>query len=111
MSSSSISAPDPVVTEDVIATILGHAAAHPTREALVFPDGSGWGSLSYARLATRVRRTASGLAARGVHRGARVVVLVPISPDLYVVLLAIASLGAVAVFVEPAATPAEMARA
>jgi olefin beta-lactone synthetase len=100
------------VSSDVIAAIAGHATAYPTREALVFPDGrNDWGSITYGDLVARVRRTASGLAARGVGRGARVVVLVPISPDLYVVLLAIASLGAIAVFVEPAATPAEMARA
>jgi acyl-CoA synthetase (AMP-forming)/AMP-acid ligase II len=111
MHSSSTSAPD--TSGDVIATILGHATRFPARDALVFsdPSGRGWGRLTYADLIGRVRRTAAGLAARGVGKGARVVVLVPVSAELYVVLLAIASLGAVAVFVEPAATPAEMARA
>jgi acyl-CoA synthetase (AMP-forming)/AMP-acid ligase II len=110
MSSSSTS---PEVNGDVTAAILGHAARVPARDALVFadPSGPGWRRLTYADLAARVRRTAAGLAARGVGKGARVVVLVPVSPDLYVVLLAVASLGAVAVLVEPAATPAEMARA
>jgi acyl-CoA synthetase (AMP-forming)/AMP-acid ligase II len=110
MSSSSTS---PEVNGDVTATILGHAARVPARDALVFtdPSGHGWRRLTYADLAARVRRTAAGLAARGVGEGARVVLLVPVSPDLYVVLLAVASLGAVAVFVDPAATLAEMARA
>ena len=96
---------------DVIGRILDHAVHHPARTALVFPRDGAWHRLTYAELAARVARTAAGLAARGVGRGDRVVVLVPVSADLYAVLLAVASLGAVAVFIEPAASTAEMARA
>ncbi|MCA9676421.1 MAG: AMP-binding protein, partial [Myxococcales bacterium] len=113
---SSSSAPDPHAPDAaaplVIQQIVGHGDVAPERVALIHPVGdAGWGRLTYGALATRVRHVAAGLARRGVVRGARVVVLVPMSPELYVVLLAVASLGAVAVFVEPAATPREMARA
>lgn len=98
----------------VLQQILDHGATVPSRVALIHPragDDDGWGRVTYGELAARVHAVAAGLARRGVGRGARVVVLVPMSVELYVVLLAVASLGAVAVFVEPAATPKEMARA
>lgn len=95
----------------VIRAILGHGDAAPTRVALRHHDGAAWRAVSYGELAARVRRVAGALANRGVIAGSRVVVLVPMSPELYVVLLAVASLGATAVFVEPASTPREMARA
>ncbi len=95
---------------DVIATILGHGATAPSRAALRFLRDGAWGTVKYGELAARVRRVAGGLAKRGVVPGSRVVVLVPMSPELYVVLLAVASLGATAVFVEPSSTAREMAR-
>ncbi len=107
----STSTPPAEPTTLVIQQILGHGVATPARVALIHPGADGWSRVSYGDLAARVRRVAAGLARRGVVRGARVVILVPMSVELYVVLLAVASLGAVAVFVEPAATPREMARA
>ncbi len=90
--------------------VLRHAQTRPQHTALVYPDARGYGRLTYGELAARVAATAQGLRARGVTPGDRVVVLVPMSPELYVVLLAVAALGAVAVFVEPASTPREIAR-
>jgi len=104
--SSSSNAPD----HAVIRAILRHGDVAPARAALWFHRDGAWRTLTYGELATRVRRVAGGLARRGVVAGARVVVLVPMSPELYVVLLAVASLGATAVFVEPASSPREMAR-
>jgi olefin beta-lactone synthetase len=95
----------------VVARILRHGADTPERVALIHPAGDGFARVTYGELRARVQRVAGGLAARGVRRGDRVVVLVPMSPELYVVLLAVASLGAIAVFVEPASTLKEMARA
>ncbi len=87
--------------------ILGHARTAPDRVAIVAARDR----ITYGELGARVARVASGLAARGVGKGDRVVVLVPMSIELYVVLLAVASIGAVAVFVEPASTLREIARA
>lgn len=94
-------------TDVVVNRILRHGEAMPARTAIVHPGGA----VTYGELRSRVRRVAGGLARRGVGKGDRVVVLIPMSPELYVVLLAVASLGAVAVFVEPAAGLREMARA
>lgn len=91
--------------------ILRHAESEPARIALIAPTAKReYGATNYADLASRVAAAAAGFSARGVRRGDRVVVLVTMSTDLYVVLLAIVSLGATAVFVEPASTPKEMAR-
>src|SRR5262245_58774731 len=95
----------------VPALILRHADSHPERMAPLYRDGGRWHGLDYRGLAGRVAGVAEGLRRRGLARGDRVVVLVPMSPELYVTLLAVVSLGAVAVFVEPGAGVAEAARA
>jgi len=96
--------------EPVPSLILRHADTRSGHAALLYPDGKAFAQLSYGELAERVARAAAALGNLGVQRGDRVSVLVPMSPDLYVVLLAIVSIGAVAVFVEPASTPREIAR-
>jgi len=87
----------------VTSLVFRHAVDDPERIALVFPRRRGWGVLDYRGLAARVAAVAEGLRRRGVGRGERVVLLVPMSAELYVSLLAVVSLGAVAVFVEPGA--------
>jgi acyl-CoA synthetase (AMP-forming)/AMP-acid ligase II len=98
------------VARSVVSLILRHAETDPARVALIHPDGDGYAEIDYGTLAARVGAVASGLRSHGLAAGDRVVVLVPMSAELYVVLLAVASLGAVAVFVEPASTPKEIAR-
>jgi acyl-CoA synthetase (AMP-forming)/AMP-acid ligase II len=104
---------DPMQTAGVHSLILRHGVDHADKTALIYPRSyrRGYASMTYGELRQRVASCAAGLAERGVGRGDRVVVLVPMSPDLYVVLLAIASLGSIAVFVEPSSTLAEIARA
>jgi acyl-CoA synthetase (AMP-forming)/AMP-acid ligase II len=58
-------------------------------------------STTYAELHELVARCAGGLGAQGIKRGDRVVVFVPMSLELYVVLLALFRVGAVAVFIDP----------
>lgn len=58
-------------------------------------------SVSYAELHQLVSQCAGGFTARGITRGSRVVVFVPMSVDLYVVLLALFRIGAIAVFIDP----------
>jgi len=96
----------------IASLVTRHGVEAPGRTALVFPHGRrAWRSLDYGTLRRRVAAVAAGLAKRGVRRGDRVAVFVPMSPELYVTLLAVVSLGAVAVFVEPSAKLAEFARA
>ncbi len=58
-------------------------------------------TVSYAELHDLVSACAGGLTARGITRGSKVVVFVPMSVDLYVVLLALFRIGAIAVFIDP----------
>jgi olefin beta-lactone synthetase len=57
--------------------------------------------ITFARLHELVGAAAGGLRERGIGRGSRVVVFVPMSIELYVTLLAVLRLGAVATFIEP----------
>ncbi len=86
--------------------VLRHTGAHRDRPAIV----SGDETLTYGELGYRVAAVAEGLRRRGVRKGDRVVVLIPMSAELYLVLLAVASLGAVAVFVEPKSSLSEISR-
>ncbi len=57
--------------------------------------------ITFERLHRLVGAAAGGLRERGIGRGSRVVVFVPMSIELYVTLLAVLRLGAVATFIEP----------
>jgi acyl-CoA synthetase (AMP-forming)/AMP-acid ligase II len=58
--------------------------------------------LTFADVRAEAGRVAAWLRARGVEPGARVLVLLPMSPAFYGVVLGIAQVGAVAVFADPA---------
>src|SRR5688500_9636318 len=60
----------------------------------------GAGSVTYAELDRDVRRVARYLAAEGIRAGDNVLIFVPMSRQLYTLLLALFHLGAVAVFVD-----------
>jgi long-chain acyl-CoA synthetase len=64
---------------------------------------------SYASLAARIERLAAGLANRGIGKGDVVALLIPNSPDIFVVSHALFALGAVAMPLGLAATRAELA--
>jgi acyl-CoA synthetase (AMP-forming)/AMP-acid ligase II len=57
--------------------------------------------MSFAELDRYVCSCAAGLLQHGITRGTRVVLFVPMSVDLYVVILALFRVGAVAVFIDP----------
>jgi acyl-CoA synthetase (AMP-forming)/AMP-acid ligase II len=73
------------------------AARHPDRPALVFGNET----ISFRQLLAKVGQCAHLLSNRGLKPGERVIIMVPMSPDLYIVLLAVIRCGAVAVFVDP----------
>jgi acyl-CoA synthetase (AMP-forming)/AMP-acid ligase II len=85
---------------NLAARLTERAAAHPDRPALVAGRGTGRRVVSYGELDARVGRVAAQLRARGVAAGERVLIFVPMSIELYVSLLAVLRLGAVAVFVD-----------
>ena len=62
-------------------------------------------TLSYGDLRMRVERRAAELRRRGVGKGDRVVLFVPMGIPLYEILLAVFAIGAVAVFLDAWADP------
>jgi acyl-CoA synthetase (AMP-forming)/AMP-acid ligase II len=59
------------------------------------------GSISFAGLRERADRASAGLRRQGLRPGDRAIVMIPMSIDLYVGMLALLDLGAIAVFVDP----------
>jgi acyl-CoA synthetase (AMP-forming)/AMP-acid ligase II len=74
------------------------ARRFPKRRALVMPGGA---SVTYEALWDRVDRASAGFKRLGLQPGARVICMVSMSVDLYVVLLGLLKAGGVAVFVDP----------
>lgn len=64
--------------------------------------------LTFAELDNEVGRAAAWLQSLGLRRGQAVLVFVPMSADLYVALLALFRLGAVALFLDPSAGRAHL---
>ncbi|MDX2081019.1 MAG: AMP-binding protein [Terrimicrobiaceae bacterium] len=81
-------------------------AEMPTAEALAFTKNGRDEALTYQQLNRASAAFAANLQARGIRAGDPILVFVPMSPELYVVLLGIFRLGAVAMFVDPSAGPA-----
>lgn len=81
-----------------IISLLDEAAArYPQRSALIF----GAQHISFGQLLTQVKQCANLLCRRGLRPGDRMIIMIPMSPELYTVLLGIMRCGAVAVFVDP----------
>jgi acyl-CoA synthetase (AMP-forming)/AMP-acid ligase II len=68
-------------------------------------------SVSYGELGADVRRVARHLEQRGIRRGDHVLIFVPMSRELYTILLALFHLGAAAVFVDAWADRSRLERA
>src|SRR3990167_8239602 len=83
------------------------AARYPERLAIAWPrrpPGSRqvfYTRVTFAEMAEQVRRMATALVGLGLRRGDRVVVLTPVSPDLYVIVLGLFRSGLTAVFLDP----------
>lgn len=75
------------------------AAIYGERIALIEPDGT---PVTFRALQERVQGFSAAWAARGVAKGDRILLAMPIGADLYASLAAIWSLGATAVLPEPA---------
>ncbi len=77
------------------------ARVRPETVALI--DDAAGRTLTFAQLDEEVAKAAAWWRARGLKRGEAVLVFVPMSADLYVVLLALFRIGAVALFLDPSA--------
>ncbi len=89
-----------------VLTVLRRIAAEaPDRPALVM----GSATISFGALWERVDRTSAGLRRLGLEAGDRAIVMIPMSIDLYVAMLAVLKMGAVAVFVDPWIGPRQIA--
>jgi len=81
-----------------ITSMLDRAAARAgDRPALIFGNRT----ISFGDLQTGVARCAYQLRRCGLRAGERVILMIPMSPDLYITLLGLIRSGAVAVFVDP----------
>jgi acyl-CoA synthetase (AMP-forming)/AMP-acid ligase II len=77
----------------------------PEAVALIDARGAGQRRLTYAEFGHEVAAATAWLQAQGVRRGQAALVFVPVSADLYVALLALFRLGAVALLLDPGAGP------
>jgi acyl-CoA synthetase (AMP-forming)/AMP-acid ligase II len=86
--------------------VLRHAVPKSQELALVVPtlspDGKRYteGSLTFGELGQRVSEAMAGLAAQGFKRDDRVILMAPLSTDLYALLLGLLASGMSAVFVD-----------
>src|SRR5262245_28934559 len=87
----------PSADHNVLSVLSRVAARFPERPALVMEEGS----VTFGELWSRTGNAAAGLRRLGLAPGDRAVVMIPMSIDLYVAMLAILEIGAVAVFVDP----------
>lgn len=88
---------NPSREHNVVSLLDAAAVRHPERLALVFGEQS----VTFAELQARVSCCAHELSLRGLRSGQRVIIMIPMSPELYVTLLGVIRCGAVAVFVDP----------
>lgn len=82
---------------NITSLFLEQATKHPETIALVDRDDT---TITFGTLSKEVKQTAAGLQARGINRGDRVLIFIPMSIDLYRVVLALFYLGATAVFLD-----------
>ncbi|MDF7799917.1 AMP-binding protein [Pontiellaceae bacterium B1224] len=85
------------VEHNITALLDEVAVRFPDRPALVFGNAT----LSFKELLKRTNQCAQLLRKNGLNPGERVIIMVPMSPELYVTMLAVMRCGAVVVFVDP----------
>lgn len=85
---------------NIAARLIARAAIHPERAAIIEYHRGRATRVSFAPLAERVATVGASLRRYGVGPGDRVLILVPMSAELYAVLLGVLHAGATAVFVD-----------
>jgi acyl-CoA synthetase (AMP-forming)/AMP-acid ligase II len=95
-----------VPTKNLTEMVLGNAAAHG--DAVAMADGISGRTISYRELMDLIRRTAAGLAARGIKKGDVVSVWAPNLPEWPVAFFGAIRLGAIVHTSNPVSTPEEL---
>ena len=85
------------ISENIVSLFFEQARQHPERIALIDKDDQ---QVSFGDLAREVRETAAYFRVRGIQPGDRVLIFVPMSLDLYRIVLALFYMGATAVFLD-----------
>jgi len=88
---------------NIVALFEQQASVRPGQPAIIDVRGQRYRIRSYRQLAEDSARTAALFRAQGLGAGDRVLVVQPMGYELYVVLLALLRLGAVAMVLDPAA--------
>lgn len=83
-------------TTNIIHLFLEGCRKHPEQAAII--DGEK--AMSFRELETEVSKTAQYFISKGIRKGDRVLIFVPMSMDLYRIVLALFRIGAVAVFLD-----------
>ena len=81
--------------------LLQKAQEHPDKIALVFPHNKGDIEYTYAQLQDLVWTFMQELREHNIQENDRIVILFPVSVELYTLIAAIYSIGAVAVLIDP----------
>ncbi|MFK7768587.1 MAG: AMP-binding protein [Mariniblastus sp.] len=92
---------EPSIDHNVASLLAGIAARTPDKIAFASGGSDGSETISFGKLWHDANATVGGLTNLGLKKGDRVIVMIPMSVDLYVCLLAIIQMGAIAVFVDP----------
>lgn len=92
------------------------SAKHPEKTALIFPYLNEHGecvreeTLTFAKMMGKVQSLHTGLKSRGIGKGDQVLLLAPLSPDLYALVIALFSVGAAPLFLDAAMGTRKMMR-
>jgi olefin beta-lactone synthetase len=82
--------------ENIVHLFWEAAKKHPNKTAIVYENQP----ISFGDLANEVRQQAAFFQQKGIQKGDRVLIFVPMSLDLYRIVLALFSIGATAVFLD-----------
>ncbi len=91
----------------VPAMFLHRIAATPNARAYQFPDGTGWGSMTWAEAGERVRHIACGLASLGIGREERAGIVSTTRVEWILADLGIMGAGGATTTIYPSNTPEE----
>jgi acyl-CoA synthetase (AMP-forming)/AMP-acid ligase II len=92
---------------DLTEQVFRHAASKP--DAVAMADGLTGRTITYGSLLDQIRKTAAGLAARGIGKGDVVSLWSPNVPEWPVVFFAVVKLGGIVHTSNPVSTPEELA--
>jgi acyl-CoA synthetase (AMP-forming)/AMP-acid ligase II len=92
---------------DLMEQVFRHAATKP--DAIAMADGISGRTITYGSLLEQIRRTAAGLAARGIQKGDVVSLWSPNVPEWPIVFFGVVKIGAIVHTSNPVSTPDELA--